>query len=64
MLRSLVTFSQHNPSYQPSRPQCPVFAEELAKASSAGVDVLCAKVHWNTNGDCFYHGMIDVDMKK
>ncbi|GMH68257.1 hypothetical protein TrRE_jg7538 [Triparma retinervis] len=44
--------------------QCPVFAEELGKAHSAGVDVLCAKVHWNTSGDCFYDGMIDVAVKK
>ena len=64
-----ISFSQPPPPPPPptlplTPPQCPVFAEELGKAHSAGVDVLCAKVHWNTSGDCFYDGMIDVAVKK
>jgi len=51
-----------NLRFRPCREACPIFADEFSKAKQAGVRMIAAKVVWNMNGDCFFEGLLPIDV--
>jgi len=47
--------------FRPCEEACPIFAKEFAKAISAGVRVVVAKVNWNGDGNCQFEGLLPVE---
>lgn len=49
-------------SMRPCEEACGIFAEEVRKASQAGVSVLCVRVRWTSEGKAFYDGVVTVNL--
>lgn len=51
-------------TFRPNAEACPSFAQHLADAAAAGVDVLAARVRWGEDaaelGSCYFDGLIPV----
>lgn len=41
--------------------QCPVFAEELAKAKKDGVKIVAFRVKWSKDGKAYFDGIVPVE---
>ena len=49
---------------RPCREKCPVFAKVFREAINAGVKALAVRVRWTEEGECFFDGVLPVEVDK